>query len=210
MSQTTIDISAVEHIWNKNTTSPLTEFARSIHPISDELAAFIDTHTFEHKVKKGTYLLRTKETCKYMFLVQKGAFRGYIKDGKKELTTWINTEGSMVTSIRGFHLQLPSFENIQAIEDCELIGASYEDLKYAYDHFIEMNTVGRRLLELYYISAEERAYIGRITNARSKYNYFIKNHNELINRIPLKYIASYLGITIETLSRIRRKLARPY
>ena len=66
-----------------------------------------------------------------------------------------------------------------------------------------MNIVGRKLLEQYYSEAEERAYISRIPNAGKRYRHFLDTKASLANRIPLKYIASYLGMTIETLSRIR-------
>jgi hypothetical protein len=70
-----------------------------------------------------------------------------------------------------------------------------------------MNVVGRKLLEEYYAASEERVYICRIPDARSRYQHFMETRQELVNRIPLKYIASYLGITLETLSRLRAKNA---
>jgi CRP-like cAMP-binding protein len=111
----------------------------------------------------------------------------------------------MVSSIRGLSLQEPSLENIQAIEHCDLIVATYESLQYLYDHYIEVNIVGRKLLEQYYRDAEERAFISRIPNAAKRYRHFLETKSNLSNRIPLKYIASYLGMTIETLSRIRSR-----
>lgn len=209
MPQNAVHIAATQNKWNKQTPSPLSELAQVLYPeVTSALIQFIDAHSFEYKVKKGTHLLKAGNICEYMYFIKKGALRSYIKNGKKEITTWITAENGMITSIRGFHLQQPSLENIQAIEDCELVGGAYTDLKYAYDHFIEMNVVGRRLLESYYIDADERAYILRLPKAELKYQHFIETHSHLANRIPLKYIASFLGITIETLSRIRSKLSK--
>ena len=183
--------------------SPLATFVKHIHPVSDKVISYINQHSFSQQVERGTYLLRTGETCGHLYFIRRGAIRGYIKEGSKEVTTWITAENEMVTSIRGLSLQEPSLENIQAIEHCELVVASYEALQYLYEHHLEVNIVGRKLLEQYYRDAEERAFISRIPNAAKRYQHFLETKSNLANRIPLKYIASYLGMTIETLSRIR-------
>src|SRR6185295_14628152 len=112
-----------------------------------------------------------------------------------------------VSSIRGLSLQEPSLENIQTIEECDLVVADTAALQYLYENFVEMNVVGRKLLEQYYKDAEERAFICRIPNASKRYRHFVETKGDMANRIPLKYIASYLGMTIETMSRIRSKKA---
>jgi len=186
--------------------SPVTDFAKMIYPISEELVEHIDKCTFKQSIKKGKHLLKADEICQYVYFVQKGVLRAYVRDGMKEITTWITAENEMVTSIYGFDLQRPAIENIQAIEDCQLVAFHYDDLQFAYNNFLEMNIVGRKLLEQYYRDAEERAYISRLAKASSRYTHFIETKGALANRIQLKYIASYLGMTIETLSRIRSKM----
>jgi CRP-like cAMP-binding protein len=192
--------------WEKDgSESPLASFVKLVYPVSDDVINYINQHSFSQRVDRGEYLLKSGETCKHVYLILKGVVRAYIKEGTKEVTTWITAEREMVTSIRGFDLQQPSLENIQAIEDCELVGAHYDALQYLYTNHPEMNIVGRKLLEQYYRDAEERAYICRIPNAGKRYRHFLNTQGHLANRIPLKYIASYLGMTIETLSRIRSK-----
>ena len=78
-----------------------------------------------------------------MYLMCKGALRGFAKDGTKGITSWIIVENEMVTSISSFFVQLPLFENIQAIEKCEMKGLSYEHLEIIYNPFPEMNIVGK-------------------------------------------------------------------
>jgi CRP-like cAMP-binding protein len=185
--------------------SPLATFVKHIHPISDKVISYINQHSFSQQVERGDYLLKAGEICGHIYFIRKGVIRGYIKEGSKEVTTWMTAENEMVTSIRGLSLQEPSLENIQAIEYCDLIVAPYEALQYLYEHHIEVNVVGRKLLEQYYRDAEERAFISRIPNAGKRYYHFLETKSNLANRIPLKYIASYLGMTIETLSRIRSK-----
>jgi len=193
-----------ETSWEKNgSESPLATFVKQIYPVSNEAINYINQHSFIKRVEKNGFLLKAGEVCKHLYFIRKGVVRAYIKEGTKDITTWITAEEEMVTSIRGFDLQQPSLENIQAIEDCDLIGADYSSLHYLYEHFIEMNIVGRKLLEQYYRDAEERAYICRIPNASKRYRHFLETKGDLANRIPLKHIASYLGMTIETMSRIR-------
>jgi CRP-like cAMP-binding protein len=207
MNDITRNTSATIETWNTHDGhSPMVSFIKKVYPISDEIINYIDKSTFKFSVGKGKHLVKSGELCNYVYLVQKGLLRGYVKEGTKEITTWITNENQLVTSIRGFHKQIPSIKNIQAIEDCELIGMHYDDLQYLYDHFLEMNIVGRKLMEQYYGEAEERAFISRLPKAAAKYSRFINTNGALANRIQLKYVASYLGITIETLSRIRGKL----
>ena len=193
-----------EEQWEKEGgQSPLATFVNYIHPVSEEAIRYINLHSFPLRAERGSYLLKAGEVAKHLYFIRKGAMRGYVKDGSKEITTWITAENEMVSSIRGFTLQEPSLENIQVIEHCDLVASTYEALQYLYEHHIEVNIVGRKLLERYYSDAEERAFISRIPNAAKRYRHFLETKSNLSNRIPLKYIASYLGMTIETLSRIR-------
>lgn len=193
---------------NSLSESPFIAFAKEIHPISDEARNYINQKTFAVRVRKNELVVAAGNTCTSLFLVRKGILRSFVKEGIKEITTWIASEQELVTCITSFGLQRPARENIQAIEDCELFGLNYEDLEYLYAHFPEMNIVGRKVLEKYYRDAEERAFIARLTEATSKYKHFVATKHELLTRVPLKFIASYLGVTLETLSRIRSKLSR--
>lgn len=157
---------------------------------------------------RGELLVEPGDVCKKLFIIQKGIVRGYISSGQKDTTTWLTAEGEMVTAIRSFILQVPTEEKVQALEDCEVLEIDYDDLQRLYIEFIHLNIIGRKILEQYYCDAEERAYIIRLVNAPMKYEYFLKTKGHLINRVPLKFIASYLGMTTETLSRIRTKFSR--
>jgi CRP-like cAMP-binding protein len=188
--------------------SPFTLFVKNIHPVSTEAQAFMNEKTYSSQLSKGEILVPAGAVCTNIYLIRKGVLRSYVKEEKKEITTWISGEQELATCISCFGLQQPARENIQALEDCELSALSFDDLNYLYDHFPEANIVGRKLLEKYYRDAEERAFIARLMEATSKYKHFIATKADLLNRVPLKFIASYLGMTLETLSRIRSKLSR--
>jgi CRP/FNR family transcriptional regulator, anaerobic regulatory protein len=86
-----------------------------------------------------------------------------------------------------------------------LYSLEYTDLQYMYRNFAESNFVGRVLTEKYYIMSEQRLYSLKIQKAPGRYKYILENFPVLLQRVPAKYIASYLGVSEETLSRIRSK-----
>lgn len=187
--------------------STIIAFINGICPVSPEAMLFIQEQVFPVALAKGKYLLRAGEICGHYYYIHKGVLRSFLKHGNKEITIWINPEGEITTSIRSMTRQQPSDEYIQALEDCQLFAISFEAVKEMYERFPDMNRFARMLLEQYYAETEERVYIGRIPNANARYTHFIQSRPELVNRIPLKYVASYLGITLETLSRLRAKQA---
>jgi CRP-like cAMP-binding protein len=193
---------------NNNSESPFVSIAKTIHPISQEAQDFTNQKTFTVFVRKGEMLVSAGEHCSTIYYIKRGIFRSYIREGIKDITTWITGEQEFITPITSFGIKEPVKENIQALEDSELCGIRYDDLEYLYNHYPETNIVGRKILEKYFRDAEERAFIARLTEATSKYKRFIATKSNMLNRVPLKFIASYLGMTLETLSRIRSKLSR--
>lgn len=177
------------------------------HPVNDEIREYFERHTIFCTAKKRELILREGAVCNYVYFIKKGILRGFIQQGDKDITTWITAEKELVTAIPSLNKQLPSRECIQAVEDCELLAMTYKDLEILYEKHMEFNIVGRKLLQKYYEDAEERAFVVRLTKAEDRYRYFLKKYEHLANRIPVKDIASFLGITKETLSRVRQKAA---
>lgn len=192
---------------NPDLANALFNVIQAIYPVSAEAEAYARQHVTVLRVAKGGLLVKSGEHCDHLYFVQKGVLRGYVKQEVKEITTWITGENELVTSISSYYQKIPSIENIEAIEECYLVSLHRDDMQYMYAHYPEVNTLVRIILEKYYQDAEERAYICRLTEATSKYHRFINTKSHLLNRIPLKYIASYLGMTLETLSRIRSKMS---
>lgn len=175
-----------------------------IHPVSSGLSNAIREHTKIECFKKKDHLLRLNETNRRICFIVKGAVRTYYidKDGH-DITSWLLFEGDLAISVYSFFSQCPSFEAIEAIEDCCMLSLSYEKLSRLYLEFLELNYIGRRLTEQYYIRSEEKANALRILNARERYLDLLQKYPLVLTRVPLGYIASYLGITQSTLSRVR-------
>ncbi|MGN6605020.1 MAG: Crp/Fnr family transcriptional regulator [Ginsengibacter sp.] len=185
--------------------SPVNAFFNSIAPISPGATNVFDQHTFPIQIKKNKLLLKPGSVADHFYFIVKGVVRGYIKEEGRQITTWIVSENEIIGSIRTLGTNTLCQEYLQALEDCELIAIPISVTEYVFDRFPETNVIARRLWEYNYRSAEERAYICRIPSATKKYDLFLKNYGHLMGRIPLKYIASFLGMTLETLSRIRSR-----
>ena len=188
--------------------SSLLALLNYFYPLSKEIEIFLTTHAIPCSFRRGKLILKAGDICGQVYFIKKGAVRGFIKEDKKDITTWITAENELVTSISSLESDDPSIENMQAVETCEMFSLSFADLQNLYAQSPEFNIVIRKLLQQYYRDAERRAFIARLTNAENKYKYFLTRYSHLANRIPLKYIASFLGITLETLSRVRKKLSK--
>ena len=177
------------------------------YPLSEGIKDYFRKHSYSCSFRKGKLLLKAGEICEHIYFIKKGAVRGFIKEGTRDITTWITAENEVVSSISSLDAREPAQENMQAIENCEMLALTYADFQDLYVKFPEFNIVARKLLQKYYQDAERRAFIARVTKAEKKYRLFLTRYGHLANRIPLKYIASFLGITLETLSRVRKKLS---
>ena len=186
---------------------PLVQTLSFFYPQSEKVVAYLQQHASHLRCKRGTLLLRAGMVCEHIYFIRKGTVRGFIIDGGKDITSWITADGEMVTSISGLDMQTPAVENIETLEDCELLVLTTHAVNDLYQLHPEFNITARKLLQQYYRDAEKRAYLSRLSSAEQKYLYFVQHYPHLSNRVPLKYIASFLGITIETLSRVRKKLA---
>lgn len=185
--------------------SPLVIFLNTFGPLSKQVVNEIDKNTYPLSIAKRKFLLKPGCIPANLYFIVKGVFHGYIKEGGKQITTWIMEENEIIGSIRTMGTTNLCKEYLQALEDSQLVVLPIAFTEYIFEKFPETNFIGRRIWEYSYCSAEERAYICRIPSAEKKYNYFIKTNPGLVNRISLKYIASYLSMTQETLSRVRNR-----
>lgn len=153
--------------------------------------------------KKGTTLVSPIQTCNYLYYVKNGVIRGYYYHDEKEITNWIAKENEFGTCFYSFLKSINSTEYIKCIEDCEVETISFNDLQKLYSQFPVTEKLGRVILEDYYLKLEERLLSIQFKEAKERYLHFMNTKPDLLNRVPLGYIASYLGISQETLSRMR-------
>jgi CRP/FNR family transcriptional regulator, anaerobic regulatory protein len=172
-----------------------------------ELQQLIKSKTKITNFYKNEMILEKGKVCKNLYFIDNGLARGFfIDDDGKDITNWFAPEGTLATSTYSFISQNPSFENIVALEDCKMQTISRKTLYDLYDKFPEMNEMGRKLIEIYYLELEERVNALQFQTAKQRYEKFVKQDGYLLQRTSLGHIASYLGITQETLSRIRNQI----
>lgn len=181
----------------------LLQFLQSVHPLSNGLLQFLSNKLSFKELNKKDYLLKEGQVCRNIYFIESGLLRCfYIRNGM-EVSSWFMKEHDVIISVESFFNQKPSYESIQAIENCVVHYITFEQLQFAYKNFPEFNFTARLLIEKYYALSEQRLYAIRMQNATERYEWLLQFHPELILRVPHKYIASYLGITAETLSKIR-------
>lgn len=173
-------------------------------PFSDEELEKAQHLFSTERIEKEKYFSKAGRISDRIAFVQSGLLRSYFTIKEKETTTFFQTPGSLATALASFLQMKPSLENIQALETSELIVISRKNLFDLYQENWKWQQVGRIFIEQYYIKMEQRLIILQSQTAQDRYEYFLKEYPELIQSVPLYYIASFLGMSPETLSRIRK------
>ena len=146
------------------------------------------------------------DACLHLWVVLTGILRSYHYIGNTEVTSGFLKPYHIVISIESFLTQTPAYETLQAMEPSVLARIPYIELDNLYHRFPSLNFIGRRLTGQYLFLTEQRLYMLRKQTARDRYLFFLEHYPGLVNEIPLRYIASFLGINSETLSRVRNSI----
>lgn len=179
-----------------------------IKPVSKTLEDALAKHFRIEKIKKGQMLLREGDVSHKLFFLAEGLLRSFHNIGDKEITSRIMFTNHIVISAGSFFTQTPATESIEALSDCITATLTFDALQHIYEKFPEFNYHTRLITEQYFYRQEQRLYMLRKHDALSKYLYFLENYASYMKDIPQKYIASFLNITPETLSRTRSRLSK--
>lgn len=184
----------------------LESIIQSIYPISKNASNRIEDLVKVIVVKKNEIILNADKVENKMYFVKSGIVRAFsIVDGK-EITFWFGKEGDVALSMQSYIHKLHGYEYLQVLEESELYEITITELQNLYEKDIEISNWGRKLAENELVKTEER-FINIITkSAVERYHYLLNNQPEIISRIQLSYIASYLGIAQASLSRIRNMI----
>lgn len=180
----------------------------SLHPLSAELRDRLQQIFSVKEYPRKTCLLHEGQVADYGCFVLKGLARAYYISDGKEITSRFMAEGFIITSWISFYTRKPGYEIIETLEDSVLACIHYDELQRTYSDFIEFNCIVRKLVEYFFFLAEQRTQMLRKHTADEKYQFFVSQHPDLLQRVPLKYVATYLGMNEETLSRVRGKASK--
>ncbi|AWV98530.1 Crp/Fnr family transcriptional regulator [Arcticibacterium luteifluviistationis] len=156
-------------------------------------------------IKKGDYFLRAGRQSDKLGFVQSGLLRVFVETEEKEITQWISSKGQFATDLSSLVFETPSRWNIQALVDTECYAISRD----AYNRIGTLIPEWHHLEKLFIVRCftlmEDRIFGHLSMTAEERYNAFFEQNRELFHQVPLQHIASLLGMTPETFSRIRRK-----
>lgn len=157
-------------------------------------------------LEKGHVLVQVGSICKHIYFIEKGLTRTfYFKDGK-DVTDWISAEGSFAVSLISFLTKSPDRRGIELLEPSVIWRLSHHDLEDLYMKYHDIERLGRLLVSAGMIQMQQRFDDLHFATALERYKKLMNTTPTLIHRVPLGMIASYLGITQETLSRIRAQI----
>lgn len=180
----------------------LTYFNQFNH-LSEEAIKAVVAISKPIKIKKNQDLQSIGHTCRTIYFIRKGVARIYYYKDDIEITECFAFENSIIARVESLFTGKPSRKAIQMIEDSELIGIHSPKLFELYDKFPEIERLFRKIFEAAYVDTVNRVESIQFHTAEERYNALIKESPNVLQRVPLKYIASYLGITQVSLSRIR-------
>ena len=193
-----------------NSHQRLFDFIASTVQLQDVDVLKIDSKLVVKAYDKGDFILKQNQVSKTLKFVLSGVYRVYqLKDGK-EITSYFNYEerNPLIASFVSLLTTKPSTEFIECIVPGKVLSISYSDWQELYGTSLELNIFGRLMAEKNYILAIQRIESLQYQNASERYEMFLKLYPNLLNQIPHHYISSYLGITPESLSRVRKTFTK--
>ncbi|GAA4438162.1 Crp/Fnr family transcriptional regulator [Ravibacter arvi] len=184
----------------------LAEILQFTYPLPQTSLEQIREICEEKHFAKGHLIIQNNRLAQNLFLIKKGIVRAYAQADGHEITFWFGKEGDPVISMKNYVENRNAYESVELLEDCVLFQISVKDLRELYLKDIHIANWGRRLAEKELIRAEERQISREFKTARERYTELMQQNPELLRRVSLGNIASYLGITQVSLSRIRAEV----
>ena len=179
------------------------DLVQAIHPLSEKAIAQLAEICQEVSFPKGHLLLTHERIENQLYFIQKGIVRAFHAAPNQEVTFWFGQEGDVVLSIQSYVQQKASYEQIEVLEPTILYRLEQAELQLLYENDVELANWGRKLAEKEWLKAEKRLIDRQCKSASERYEELVETQPELLQRVNLGHIASYLGMTQVSLSRIR-------
>jgi CRP-like cAMP-binding protein len=187
----------------------LIKFLQGTLPMPLEKALLISNYFTLKQFTKNDFLLKEGNTCNESYFLEKGILRTFVADiDGNFITTNFYSPNIFVNEVLSFFKRIPSSENIQTLTDCTVWAITYDDLQICFHTIPEFREFGRMML-INNLSNMKNRMLGMIQlTAEKRYENLMEKQPEVLQNAPLKYIATYLGITDSSLSRIRKEMNR--
>ncbi|MEM6724014.1 MAG: Crp/Fnr family transcriptional regulator, partial [Bacteroidota bacterium] len=187
------------------TMQPLTHFLQNEFGVSPSMTAEIARYYQLEQLNKDDFLIKKGQAARKSCFIKDGYLRFFSYSEKKSITHWIFGKGQLATDISGFYLQQPAKWNIQALTDTTVYTLTYSNYQKLQTRFPEWERHEKLMIVKLMAGLENRVYALASMTAEERYQYLFQRDSNMFNELPLQYLASMLGMTPETLSRIRKK-----
>jgi CRP/FNR family transcriptional regulator, anaerobic regulatory protein len=182
------------------------EYINSFVPLPEIVADELLKKSRKEHFPKHYLLSKAGEVCENIYFIENGLVRWfYYNEEGKDITDSFGGENSFITAFDSFFQRKPSRYCIELLEDSTIYSMTYDDLEDSFDKFRELEKVSRLILIQILEQSLDKNSALQFHNAQERYEFITQKHPDLLQRVSLGHIASYLGITQETLSRIRAK-----
>lgn len=178
----------------------------NIYPLPEASRQTLRKHISEVSFPKGHVLLRADRIERNIYFIRQGIVRAYARTDGEETTFWIGKEGDTIMSMKSYVAGEKGYEDIELLENCVLYRLNTESLQQLFLEDIHMANWGRKLAEYELVKTEERLIAHQFLTATERYRELLTRRPDLLQRVQLGHIASYLGITRVSLSRIRAEI----
>lgn len=186
---------------------PLFAHFESYLPFTEEEKLLVSERVSWQKLKRREYIIQAGEICRHYTFVVNGILRMYVNDNEgKEHNILFASEGDWISDIDSFHAVQPSQSSIQALEPSKVIQIAQQDLYHLYINIPKLDRIFKVVTEEKYVEIQSRVFHTISSTGQQRYLAFLERYPKLANRLPNTQIASYLGITPEFLSMIRKEL----
>ncbi|MDR6157707.1 CRP-like cAMP-binding protein [Chryseobacterium sp. SLBN-27] len=177
-------------------------------PLSQDDLAIIHSYFNEEKLDRNEIFTESGQICNKLSIVKSGILRIYaLSDEGREITQWLSVKDFFVTEIMGFFFNQPNRWTIQAFTETELLTITKTDYLKLCKELPKWNEIEKKVIFKCFVMMENRIFSHLSMTAEERYNQYFEHNKELFHQVPLQYIASVLGMTPETFSRIRKKQA---
>lgn len=182
-------------------------YLRLVPQLTQDELAELKSCVIVRRLQKGDFLVRAGQVCKYVSFINQGLLRLFYTIDGKDISIGFVGEGEYTSEYESFLTRQPAAQNIDALTDVEVIDLGFEDMQRLYKKYPSFQEFGRKIAEWLFIVLNQRNTALLALSPEDRYRNMIAGDNRLLQQVPQYMLASFIGVTPEHLSRIRKKIS---
>lgn len=183
----------------------LEQYIKLYFGIKEDSMQLVMDNFYEETIEKGKSILKSGQFCNKMSFIRDGFIRIFLERNDRETTQWISSKGYFITDLSSFMFDTRAQWNMESLTSCQLYSIDKKNYAKLIDQVPDWHEIEKKFIAGCFLTLENRVFNHLSLSAEERYNQFFHENKEMFNQVPLHYIASMLGMTPETLSRIRKK-----